>query len=230
MARIDETALVDDTACPLCAGHELSLLLRDGGRRYFRCPQCDLISVHPTDRPSRAEESQRYLSHENDAADIGYVSFLRRLADPLCDVVPPGAHGIDVGCGPAPVLGELLTASGRPTVSYDPLFFPSTELLNVTYDFVTCSEVVEHAHDPAALFRQLVGLLHAGGALGVMTALHEDARNFDTWWYRRDVTHVCFYSAHTMRWVAELFDLALFLPAANVALFMLGPPAPRTAP
>ena len=223
MPRIGETALVDDIACPLCSGHELSLLLRDAGRRYYRCPHCDLISVHPNDRPSRAEESQRYGSHENDAADQGYVGFLRRLADPLCDVVPRGARGIDVGCGPAPVLADLLTESGRPTVAYDPLFYPRVELLDDQYDFVTCSEVVEHAHDPASLFRQLLGLLLPGGTLGVMTALHEDASNFDTWWYRRDVTHVCFYSAHTMRWVAETFELGLSLPATNVALFTLRP-------
>lgn len=214
-----ESDTLDNSACPLCARRELSPLLRDGARRYFRCAHCDLISLHPDDRPSPSDEARRYLAHENSGADDGYVRFLRRLADPLCDVVPVGARGIDVGCGPAPVLASLLTDGGRSTVSYDPLFFPQTDLLNEQYDFVTCCEVVEHAHDPAALFRQLVGLLLPGGTLGVMTSMHTDSIDFASWWYRRDVTHVCFFSERTMRWVGEQFDLTLTLPAANVVLF-----------
>jgi SAM-dependent methyltransferase len=101
------------------------------------------------------------------------------------------------------------------------LFFPRVELLNEQYDFVTCSEVVEHAHDPAALFRQLVGLLVPGGTLGVMTSLHDEITDFEGWWYRRDITHVCFFSVRTLQWVAEHFDLSLALPATNVALFSL---------
>lgn len=209
----------DTYPCPLCGDNELAPLLRDATRAYFRCAQCDLISVHPNDRPTRDAESQRYLAHHNDATDAGYVEFLRRLADPICDVVPVGAQGIDVGCGPAPVLGELLSESGRPTVSYDPLFFPDVELLGRQYDFVTCSEVVEHAHDPAALFRHLVGLLRPRGTLGVMTSLYDEATNFKTWWYRRDITHVCFYSERTMRWVGSRFGMRLSFPAANVAIF-----------
>ena len=219
MTQMSETEAPVPHACPLCGGRALALRLRDAGRRFFQCAHCDLISVHPDDRPARAVESQRYLAHENDGANDGYVRFLRRLADPICAVVPGGARGLDVGCGPAPVLGTLLTDGGRPTLSYDPLFFPRDALLTEQYDFVTCSEVLEHAHDPAALFRQLVGLVRPGGTLGVMTSLHGGDVNFETWWYRRDITHVCFYSAHTMRWVAESFNLALSLPATNVALF-----------
>lgn len=216
-----ETGEFGELACPLCAGQALSCILRDGGRRYFRCAECDLISVHPDDRPTRIDESERYLAHENDAANDGYVSFLRRLADPLCAVAGVGSRGLDVGCGPSPVLATLLTESGRPTEWYDPLFFPRHELLFGSYDFVTCSEVVEHAHDPAALFRQLVGLLRPGGTLGVMTSLHDDTTDFEPWWYRRDITHVCFYSVRTLEWIAQHFDLVLSLPAVNVALFAL---------
>jgi 2-polyprenyl-3-methyl-5-hydroxy-6-metoxy-1,4-benzoquinol methylase len=221
MELIDESGAFDGLACPLCAGRVLSVVLHDAGRRYFRCARCDLVSVHPDDRPTRIDESERYLAHENDATDEGYVHFLRRLADPVCAVVEVGSRGLDVGCGPTPVLATLLTEGGRPTQWYDPLFFPRHELLFESYDFVTCSEVAEHAHDPAALFRQLVGLLRRGGTLGVMTSMHDDATDFESWWYRRDITHVCFYSVRTMEWVAEHYDLALSLPATNVALFTL---------
>src|SRR6478672_7227619 len=123
MELIGETRAPDDNGCPLCAGPALSLTLHDAARRYRRCARCDLISVHPEDRPTRAEESQRYLAHENDAANDGYVRFLRRLADPVCAAVEVGSRGLDVGCGPSSLLETLLTESGRPTESYDPLFF-----------------------------------------------------------------------------------------------------------
>ncbi|MDQ2668158.1 MAG: class I SAM-dependent methyltransferase, partial [Gemmatimonadota bacterium] len=102
--------------------------------------------------------------------------------------MPVGSRGLDVGCGPIPVLSELFTEGGRPTQFFDPLFHPDEDVFRDRYDFVTCSEVVEHAHHPAALFTQLFGLLRPGGMLGVMTSLLDADTDFETWWYRRDIT------------------------------------------
>ncbi len=211
--------MVEEVCCPLCAAIRQRAFFAEAGRRYFRCAECDLIFVHPDDRPGKAEETSRYLVHQNSPDDAGYVAFLQRLAGPVCARVPVGSRGLDVGCGPAPVLAMLLTTSGRPTLYHDPLFFPRAELLGATYDFATCTEVVEHAHDPAALFAQLVGLLRPGGTLGVMTSLVDDRTIFDTWWYRRDITHVCFYSERTMRWIGRRWSLDVEIPATNVILF-----------
>ena len=160
----------------------------------------------------------RYLEHQNHRENPGYAAFLKRLADPVCASVPNGARGLDVGCGPTPLLSELLTASGRPTEHYDPLFFPRNELLQETYDFVTCCEVVEHAHDPAALFGQLSRLIGPGGLIAIMTQFRLADDLFARWWYRRDTTHVCFYSERTLRWVARHLALTVNFPVANIAL------------
>ena len=221
MSLTARAAAGESTQCPLCHAPERVPFLEEPGRRYLHCDVCDLIFVHASDLPTRAEEAQRYLAHQNDRGDPGYVAFLRRLADPLCERVPLRAVGIDVGCGPAPVLSELLSTTGRPTRYYDPQFFPDRAPLRETYDFVTCCEVVEHAHDPAVLFTQLVGLLRPHGVLGVMTSLRDPHAEFARWWYRRDTTHVCFYSMRTLQWVAEHFDMTLSVPASNVALFTL---------
>ena len=193
--------------------------LEEPGRTYSRCTVCRLIHLHAEYRPRPLAEVRRYLEHRNDGADPGYVAFLRRLADPVCAVVPVGARGLDCGCGPAPVLSDLLTASGRPTAAYDPLFFPDDTLFDTQYDFVTCSEVVEHAHDPAALFQRLADVVRPGGTIGVMTRLYGVEAPFKRWWYRRDPTHVCFYDADTMRWIAGHRGWTLSLPAPHVALF-----------
>jgi hypothetical protein len=205
--------------CPLCANHQSSLHFEEGARRYFRCVQCGLIHLEPAARPSRMAERRRYLEHRNSASDPGYVNFLRALADPVCAVVPVGARGLDFGCGPVPVLAELLTAGGRPTVGYDPIFQPDASRLKQRYDFVTCSEVVEHAHDPAKLFAQLGSLVRAGGTIGIMTQLYDEVPSFEEWWYRRDITHVCFYHTDTMRWVAAHYRWPMTQPAPNVVLF-----------
>jgi len=206
--------------CPLCAAATGVVdYFRGATRRYLRCADCGLVFVHGDDRPTRAEELQRYLEHRNTRDDAGYVQFLRRFIEPLCAAVPTGSRGLDVGCGPVPVLSELLTANGRPTLHYDPLFFPGVEVLQGSYDFVTCSEVVEHAHDPAALFAQLFGLLRPAGTLGVMTSLLDDSIDFATWWYRRDVTHVCFFSAATMEWVGAQYGRSVEIVEGKVVLF-----------
>ena len=210
--------LIREVSCPLCAVRDVPAFFANAGRRYFRCAVCDLVFIHPENRPRPLEEVTRYLAHENSGQNSGYVAFLRRLAEPMCARVPVGARGLDVGCGPVPVLSELLTATGRPTSHYDPLFHADGELLLHHYDFVTCSEVVEHAHDPAMLFAQLVELLQPAGTLGVMTSLHDASTNFATWWYVRDVTHVSFFSARTMRWVGARFGLSVEL-LGNVALY-----------
>ena len=178
-----------------------------------------MIHVDADKRPSPAAEKRRYLEHRNGATDPGYIKFLRALADPVCAVVPVGARGLDFGCGPAPVLAELLTAGGRPTVGYDPLFQPDVSRLKQRYDFVTCSEVVEHAHDPAATFARIGSLVRAGGTIGIMTQLYDDVPSFGDWWYRRDFTHVCFYHTDTMRWVAAHYRWTMAVPAPNVVLF-----------
>jgi SAM-dependent methyltransferase len=194
-------------------------VLSDQGRDYLQCSRCALIFVDPAHRLTAMHEVLRYLEHRNSASDEGYVRFLSRLGDPVRERLTTGARGIDFGCGPAPVLGDLLTAQGFPTVSHDPLFRPNDASLRGTYDFATCSEVVEHAHRPLEVFAELGRLVRSGGVIGVMTRFHGLEAPFAKWWYRRDPTHVCFYDARTMAWIAGHFDWTLELPAPHVALF-----------
>jgi SAM-dependent methyltransferase len=178
-----------------------------------------VIYLEPAGRLQPLQEVLRYLEHRNSAADQGYVRFLSRLGDPVRERLSPGERGLDFGCGPAAVLGELLTAHGFPTVSYDPLFRPDDACLAQTYDFVTCSEVIEHAHRPLELFAQLGRLVRPGGLIGVMTRFYGLEAPFGDWWYRRDPTHVCFYDARTMTWIADRMGWVLELPEPHIALY-----------
>jgi cyclopropane fatty-acyl-phospholipid synthase-like methyltransferase len=66
-----------------------------------------------------------------------------------------------------------------------------------TYDFITCTEVVEHFHHPALEFRRLDALLKPGGWLAIQTTFQTDDARFARWNYRRDPTHVVFYRPYT---------------------------------
>lgn len=208
-------------ACPLCAAPDATSFFRDA-REYLRCETCALLFVHPAHLPDARAEAERYRLHHNDPRDPGYLKHLRQLADPLSARLRPGARGLDVGSGPTPALADILQSRGFPTVSCDPLFHADEALLRGSYDFVTCSEVMEHVHRPAELLDTIASLLRPAGVLGVMTRF-ADGVAFDTWWYRRDLTHVCFYSVKTIEWIAASRGWRLELPAPHVALFQLKP-------
>ena len=204
--------------CPLCGAVGGSAVNTRDDRQYFQCANCALVFLHPAQRLSAVDEKARYELHQNDAGDPDYVAFLRRLADPIAARLQPGARGLDFGCGPAPVLSQLLTGAGFACEAYDPFFAPNEALLEPRYDYVTCSEVVEHAYDPARMFSTLHGLLRPGGVLGIMTRFYPGDSAFHEWWYRRDPTHVCFYNEATLRWVAERHGSIVEFPRADVAL------------
>jgi 2-polyprenyl-3-methyl-5-hydroxy-6-metoxy-1,4-benzoquinol methylase len=83
----------------------------------------------------------------------------------------------------------------------------------------TCTEVVEHFWSPAEDWARLAELLKPGGWLAVMTSLVPDRKQFLRWRYKDDLTHVSFYSAATMDWLAARFGLAVDQQEDDVFLF-----------
>ncbi|MEQ8700574.1 MAG: methyltransferase domain-containing protein, partial [Bauldia litoralis] len=97
-------------------------------------------------------------------------------------------------------------------------FLPDTGPLEETYDFITCTEVAEHFHRPAAEFDRLDSLLRPGGWLAVMTCFQTDDDRFATWHYRTDPTHVVFYREATLRTIAAQHGWSCDIPVKDVAL------------
>jgi len=208
--------------CPLCLtpGSQPFARLPLGAATvaYHRCPTCRLTFMAPAHHPAPEAERAHYALHENSPDDAGYRQFLMRLAGPLMALLPPGARGLDFGCGPGPTLSRMLNEQGFPCADYDPLYAADATLLSRRYDFVTCTEVVEHFHRPAQSFSQLRDLLRPGGTLAIMTSWLMTDEMFKHWHYRRDPTHVCFYKPATFQWLARHHGLTLALPATNIAL------------
>jgi SAM-dependent methyltransferase len=204
--------------CPVCETDNCHPLQTLGERAYWRCPVCICTFLQPDQRPGPEAERAEYRLHQNDATQPGYRQFLQRLATPLLMRLNGPSEGLDFGCGPGPVLAGLLREAGHRVALYDPLFQPDAAVLAKTYQFVTCTEVVEHFHQPAAEFRRLDTLLAPGGWLALMTGFQTDDALFAGWHYRRDPTHVVFYREATLRWLARHHGWQCEIPCANVAL------------
>lgn len=189
-----------------------------GARDYQRCTNCEATFLDPAHFLNTAQARAEYEQHRNTPGDTGYVQFLRRVATPLLAQLPPGRLGLDYGCGPGPVLAQLLRDAGHTVRLYDPLFTPDTAALECRYDFITCTEVIEHFHAPADEFRRLDGLLHPGGWLALTTCFQTDDARFAQWHYRRDPTHVVFYREATLAHIARRHGWAMSVPQRNVAL------------
>ena len=190
-------------ACPLCAGGEASPLFEDRARRYHHCPACDVRFLERACWMTPEQEKARYLTHNNDVLDPRYQDFVRGLYDELRSKAAPGARGLDFGAGTGPVLAHMLGQAGFDMKLYDTYFHPERDVLELKYDFIAASEVVEHMREHKVEFERLKRLLKPGGWLGIMTWLWDDAIDFAGWSYRKDPTHLVFYSQASLRWIAR---------------------------
>ncbi len=180
---------------------------------------CHLIFVAPSQRLSPEAERKEYDKHQNFADDSGYQVFLSRIFAPLHARLRSNSRGLDFGSGPGPVLSLMFEKAGHHVSVFDPFYAPDKSVLSRKFDFITATEVVEHLYDPATELAQLWSLLNPGGWLGIMTKLALDQTAFTSWHYRRDPTHVCFFSLDTIEWLANKWGAELQVIGKDVFLF-----------
>jgi len=206
-----------DSACPLCGSAADAFHRSD--RIFLRCPTCALTFVPPSQHLPPDAEAARYATHRNSPDDFGYRAFLDRLLTPLTARLPSGARGLDYGSGPGPTASVMMRERGFRMRDYDPVFSPDETALREVYDFVTCTEVVEHLRRPAEVFARFDSLLGRGAALGVLTGVLEDDAAFPSWWYHRDPTHIAFYRPETLAWISARFGWTLERLSLDASLF-----------
>ncbi len=213
------------TICTLCTAQTDSFATWKG-RVYFRCASCGLIQLMERQHPTLDEERSEYKAHNNDPTDLGYRKFLSPVTKPVLEClnkdIPSNPQLLDFGCGPGPTISIVLGESGWQMDNYDPLFYPNNALLEQRYDLITCTEVVEHFHDPRASWTQLLGLLKSTGKLFVMTQVsdrYQQPEAFVNWHYIREKSHVAFYHTETMKWIAQWQGIEVSHLARNVYLF-----------
>lgn len=190
--------------CRLCKALAANAFFRDKRGEYFQCGQCSFVFVADAAFLSLEQEKDVYELHQNSPADPGYRAFLNRLATPLDERLGrAGQHGLDFGAGPGPALAIMLEEAGYDMTLYDPFYYPDKSVLDKRYDFVTCTEAIEHFYHPDKEWATLLGLLKAGGWLAIMTKLLIDTSRFSRWTYKNDPTHVGFFSEETFTFLAR---------------------------
>lgn len=194
--------------CIFCNGNSVSVLKPAGtgkkpGRCFLHCGVCDLIFVPEQFHLSPADEKARYRLHDNSLSNEGYVGMFKDKIALIIQYCPDVNSVLDYGCGPVPVLAQLLGREGFNCDVYDPHFSP--EFPGGKFDLVISTEVFEHFRKIKPELERIRAYLNPGGFLAVMTGFHDAVESFEKWWYIADPTHICFFSMQTFRWIAEKF-------------------------
>jgi len=193
-------------SCPLCYQAELKVVPTRDQRIYYHCQICSLVFLDQQMLPDAEQEKTRYTHHQNSINDEGYTTFLRQAIQAASPYFSAGMRVLDYGCGPEPVLAQLLERDeGLQCNLYDPFFFPDRPAGQ--YDLIFATETFEHFFSPAQELNRLYQLLAPLGYLCTMTNFWQSLDEFDQWWYRRDPTHVCFYHQDTFRYIEKQWQL-----------------------
>jgi hypothetical protein len=177
---------------------------------YFHCSHCHFVAKDNAIRVTDDEALVIYNKHNNTTNDPHYENYFRRFVE---NAILPFSNGrkvgLDFGSGPEPVLANLLMRDyGYQMAIYDLFYAPVKIYLDQKYDLITSTEVAEHIDDPLAYFTLLSQLLTDSGTLAIMTQFHQkDETLFNNWHYPRDRSHISFYTAETMAYIAKLLGL-----------------------
>ncbi len=203
----------DKPFCPLCESSSRRFLIADT-REYWLCRLCRLIFVPASFHISKEEEIERYLEHENSLQNEGYVNMFRTKISLMRNACPKIHKVLDYGCGYEPVLKTLLSREGYQVDGYDPNFFSNGQS-RADYDLVISTETFEHFREPRKELDRILGLLTDRGHIAVMTRFYpwengEPSRPaFKKWYYRRDPTHIAFYTNETFAWIAQTHEMEI---------------------
>ncbi|MCH9814535.1 MAG: class I SAM-dependent methyltransferase [Epsilonproteobacteria bacterium] len=210
--------MITQTRCPLCKATNHSKFSEGENRLYLHCKTCDLVFVPSSYYLCKKDEKAKYDNHQNSPSNEGYRTFLNRLLVPLQKRLDTNAKGLDFGSGPGPTLSVIMQESGYSMDIYDYFYHPDQSVFENYYDFITTTEVIEHLHHPYNEISKLWECLKSDGYLGIMTAFRPDNQSFHSWYYKRDLTHISFFTQKTFQWLATTLDATLEIPQDGVII------------
>ncbi|MBT8263085.1 MAG: class I SAM-dependent methyltransferase [Bacteroidia bacterium] len=189
--------------CLLCHSESTALFFEGNSHLFYKCSNCGTVFRDPDTFISVEDEKARYLTHNNDVEDERYQQFVSPITASVLKDFTSKATGLDFGAGTGPVITKVLKDNGYHIELYDPFFHPDNTVLERTYDFIVCCEVIEHFHNPLEEFKLLKRLLNPGGKLYCMSDILVSIQEFDKWYYKDDPTHVIFYSEENLQWIRK---------------------------
>ncbi|MGM0508541.1 MAG: class I SAM-dependent methyltransferase [Fusobacteriota bacterium] len=209
--------------CKICKSDNLDIINdKKDKNKYFWCQECDFIFIDKENIVDSNTELEVYKKHDNTIENEGYVKMFERfIANGINPYCKKSGEVLEFGSGPGPVLAELLKRRGYEVDIYDPYFSPEKVYKNKKYDIITSTEVFEHFKDPLKEMDLLTKLLKDDGYVVIMTRFHpQTEEKFKKWWYRRDLTHISFYTPKTLGKLAYKYDLDLvFYDDRDICVF-----------
>lgn len=197
------------TSCPLCLAQKIEKYSEDKIRSYHLCSFCQLVFVAREDLISFDQEKERYEAHENNPDDEGYSKYLQKIVIEIKPQLPETGKGLDFGCGKTTILADHLKNLNYEMDSYDAYFLKDESIWDKQYDFIILSEVIEHLRMPRQEMRQLMRVLKPQGKLFIKTKYMPSSKaEFDQWFYKRDSTHVQFFSPESMGYLQNFLGLS----------------------
>ena len=189
---------------------------------YYRCSSCGFISLDDAQRVDRKREKKQYDQHNNSLENEGYVAMFEEFIDlSIAPYIKNIQTALDFGSGPTPVFSELLKRRGLEVDIYDLFYAPKKVYETKSYDLITSTEVFEHLSKPLEILELLTKHLNHQGYIVLMTKFPpKDDEAFLNWWYRRDPTHISFFSPKSFEVMAEKVGLKLLKTInSNIAVF-----------
>ena len=205
--------------CIVCNSKRIRIFITIKEKVYWKCSFCFCKFLDKKYYVDLDTERKHYLKHENHIENTDYRKFLSRITNPLKKYISKNEKGLDYGCGFAPALVKMLSEEGYTIECYDPFFFPNKSVFLNKYQFITCSEVVEHFFTPFEEFKKIDNILDVNGHLAIMTTFMTDDNLFKDWYYRRDPTHVVFYNNETFKVIASLMNWSIINSSKNIIVF-----------
>ncbi|WP_024954875.1 class I SAM-dependent methyltransferase [Sulfurospirillum arcachonense] len=165
-------------------------------KKFYQCPHCELIFLDKKFYVAPIAEKKQYDNHNNSFEDSGYVQMFENFLNFFWDDIKENTKtALDFGCGPGPVLYELIKRRNVKSDCYDKFYQTQKIYENKKYDLITSTEVFEHLDNPKEVLNFLTTLLNNNGVIALMTLFHTNKQSdFLKWWYRRDPTHITFFT------------------------------------
>ena len=208
--------------CKVCKSSSQTIVDNKKNLHYYRCNFCDFIFLDDAQKVDKIREKKQYDQHNNSLENEGYVAMFEEFIDlSIAPYIKNIQTALDFGSGPTPVFSELLKRRGLEVDIYDLFYAPKKVYEDKSYDLITSTEVFEHLSKPLEILELFTKHLNHQGYIVLMTKFPpKEDEAFLNWWYRRDPTHISFFTPKSFEIMAEKVGLKLLKTMnSNIAVF-----------